>query len=179
MAGKKKHYADRERMMAEARSLNWMAKHLYTEMNRVGVNPSDGYVQPLGYLLSFLVLQALAAETAIKASQVLRLGYFIHGHDLLELFKELPSDLQQSINIVYQAFVPDGQIKDVLTKHRNDFENWRYMYELKDGVSVDFLELPVATQAIIFNFDVISVDKTTSNVNAKLARRIQGIVDPL
>ena len=53
MAGRKKYYADRERMMAEARSLHWIARHLFTEMNRVRINPSDGYVQPLGYMLSF------------------------------------------------------------------------------------------------------------------------------
>ena len=132
-------------------------------MNRVGINPSDGYVQPLGYMLSFLILQALAAETAIKASQVLKLGYFTHGHDLLELFDEMPYEMQQSINVVYQAFVPNGQIKDVLTEHRSDFEDWRYLYELKDGTSVNFLDLLVATEAMILNFDAISVDKSTSD----------------
>ena len=177
MAGKKKYYADRERMMAEARSLHWIAKHLFTEMNRAGVNPSDGYAQPLGYLLSFLILQALAAETAIKASQVLKLGYFTHGHDLLELFEEMPYDMQQSINVVYQAFVPNGQIKDVLTKHKSDFEDWRYIYELKDGTSVNFLDLLVGTEAIILNFDAISVDNSKSDVNVQMANRIHGIVE--
>ena len=177
MAGKKKYYADRERMMAEARSLHWIAKRLLTEMNRVGINSSDGYVQPLGYLLSFLILQALAAETAIKASQVLKLGYFTYGHDLLELFEEMPHEMQQSINVVYKAFVPNGQIKDVLTEHKDDFEDWRYIYELKDGTSVSFLDLLVATEAIILNFDAISVDKSMPDVNRRMANRIRGIVE--
>ena len=177
MVGRKKYYADRERMMAEARSLHWIAKHLFTELNRVGINPSDGYVQPLGYMLSFLILQALAAETAIKASQVLKLGYFTHGHDLLKLFEEMPYEMQQSINVVYQALVPNGQIKDVLTKHKSDFEDWRYLYELKDGTSVNFLDLLVATEAMILNFDAISIGKSTSDVNVKMANRMHGIVE--
>ena len=177
MASEKKYYADREQMMAEARSLHWMAKHLFTEWNRVGINPSEGYVQPLGYMLSFLIIQALAAETAIKASQVLKLGRFTHGHDLLKLFEKLPDDMQQSINVVYQTLVPNGQIKDVLRKHRSDFEDWRYVYELSDGTGVNFLDLRVATEAIILNFDAISIDKSAPDVNARMANRMRGIVE--
>ena len=175
MAGKK-IYADRERIMAEARSLHWTAKHLFTEFNREGIKPSDGYVRALGYMLSFLILQSLAAETAIKASQVLKLGYFTYGHDLIELFEELPLDMQQSINIVYQAWVPNGQIREALTKHKRDFEDWRYMYELKDGTSVSFLDLLVATEAIILNFDAISVDKSGTDAIVEMANRMRGIV---
>ena len=85
--------------------------------------------------------------------------------------------MQQSINVVYQALVPNGQIKDVLTKHKSDFEDWRYLYELKDGTSVNFLDLLVATEAMILNFDAISIDKSTSDVNVKMANRIHGIVE--
>ena len=177
MSERKKYYADRERMMAEARSLNWIANHLFTEFNRKGINQSEGYVQPLGYMLSFVVLQALAAETAIKATQVLKLGYFTRGHDLLKLFKEIPAEMRQSVNVVYQALVPGGQIEDVLTKHRSDFEDWRYMFELKDGSNVNFLDLLVATHAIILNFDAISVDGSKSDVNVEMANRIRGIVE--
>ena len=69
-------------MMAEARSLDWAAQEMANALNRRNIDPSQGYVVPLGYLLSSVVLQALAAETALKALQMLKLGYFIHGHDL-------------------------------------------------------------------------------------------------
>ena len=176
MTSKKKYVSDREQMMAEARSLHWVAKGLYKEMNREGTNPSEGYIQLLGYSLSFIVLQALAAETAIKASQVLKLGHFSYGHDLLTLFEELPQDMQQSVNVVYQALIPNGQIKDVLTEHRSDFEDWRYMFELKDGSNANFLDLQVATEAIIWNFDAISVAGSGSDANAEFANRMRGIV---
>ena len=65
----------------------------------------------------------------------------------------------------------------MLTKHKSDFEDWRYLYELKDGTSVNFLDLLVATEAMISNFDAISIDESTSDVNVKMANRIHGIVE--
>ena len=68
-------------------------------------------------------------------------------------------------------------LERVLTKHKSDFEDWRYLYELKDGTSVNFLDLLVATEAMISNFDAISIDESTSDVNVKMANRIHGIVE--
>ena len=42
---------------------------------------------------------------------------------------------------------------------------------------VNFLDLLVATEAMILNFDAISIDKSTSDVNVKMANRIHGIVE--
>ena len=110
---------------------------------------------------------------------MLKLGYFTHGHDLLKLFEEMPYEMQQSINVVYQALVPNGQIKDVLTKLKSDFEDWRYLYELKDGTSVNSLDLLVATEAMISNFDAISSDqKSPLDIRPKspdFAEDVQGI----
>ena len=189
----KKGYGDREKMMAEARSLHWTAQRLRDDMNQAGIKPSDGYVAPLGYLLSSVILQSLATETAIKATQVLKLGHFFYGHDLLELFEALPSDMRYSINNVYKPIVQhiqsqvtikgpfevvsEGPIEDVLAKHRRNFEDWRYLHELPDGSSVNLSDLRWATQAIILNFDVISVDASAPDANIRLANRMKGIVD--
>ena len=152
-------------------------------------NPYDGYIPSLGCLLSSVILQALATETAIKASQVLKLGYFFHGHDLLELFGDLPPDMKQSINIVYQLIIQcvntirpsqialEGAIEDVLIRHRRDFEDWRYVHELKDGAHIDLADLIWATQAIILNFDAISSGTFGLDANVQMANRIRGIVD--
>ena len=66
-------------MMAEARSLDWVAQEMSNALNRRDIDPSQGYVVPLGYLLSSVILQALAAETALKALQMLNYAAFRQG----------------------------------------------------------------------------------------------------
>ena len=185
----KKYYADREKIMAEARSLHWTAQQLSKSLNGTDIARSHSYIAPLGYLLSSAILQALAAETALKALQMLKLGYFIKGHDLLKLFEQLQPDMRQGIDIVYQllvqyvneknpvAIIPEGSIEDVLRKHNHDFEEWRYFYELNDGANLSFPDLRWATQAMVINFDVLSIDASSPNANADLVNRLQGIVD--
>ena len=181
--------ADREKMMAEARSLDWVAQQLSNALNRRDIDPSQGYVAPLGYLLSSVVLQALAAETALKALQMLKLGYFIKTHDLLKLFKQLQPDMRDGISITYRALAqalntesptaidPESSLEDVLRRHRRDFEEWRYVYELDDGASIGLLDLRIATKALILNFDAITFDPSVHDPKTYMAERMQGIVD--
>ena len=62
-------------------------------------------------------------------------------------------------------------------RHRRDFEDWRYVHELKGGAHIDLADLIWATQAIILNFDAISSDKLGIDANVQMANRIRGIVD--
>ncbi len=185
----KKCRADREKMMAEARSLDWIAQQLSNALNGRDIDPSQGYVAPLGYLLSSVVLQALAAETALKALQMLKLGYFVKSHDLLKLFKQLQPDMRDGISITHQTLVQafntenpttinvKSSIEDVLRKHRRDFEEWRYVYELDDGASISLLDLRIATKALVLNFDAITFDPSIHDPKTYMANRMQGIVD--
>ena len=185
----KKCCAGREKMMAEARSLDWVAQQLSNALNRRDIEPSQGYVAPLGYLLSSVVLQALAAETALKALQMLKLGYFIKTHDLLKLFRQLQPDMRDGISITYRAVVQafntanpttnnlESSIEDVLRKHRRDFEEWRYVYELDDGANISLLDLPIATKALVLNFDAITFDPSIQDPKTYMANRMQGIGD--
>ena len=167
----KKGYADRDRMMAEARSLLWVVHRMSTkEMTGSNVRQAPNYVGPLGYLLSSIVLQALAAETALKALQVYQLGYFYKTHDLAYLFKRLGPGMQQGANIMYQALVRDlneistntvvaeGSIEKVLKSHARDFEEWRYFFELPDGSDVSLLDIRHAALALILSYDILTVD---------------------
>ena len=176
-------------MMAEARSLDWVAQEMANALNRLNIDPSQGYVVPLGYLLSSVVLQALAAETALKALQMLKLGYFIHGHDLLKLFKQLQPDMRNGISITYQALAQalntehpalinlEMSVEDVLRRHRHDFEEWRYVYELDDEANISLLDLRLATKALVLNFDAITFDPFVHDPKTFMANRMQGIVD--
>ena len=177
--------------MAEARSLNWVAGQQANILNRREIDPSGGYVVPLGHLLSAVVLQALAAETALKALQMLKLGHFFKTHDLSHLFNQLQPDMRRGIGIMHQrivqawnsdssttpTIVAEEPIEDVLKKHRRDFEEWRYVYELEDGTSINLLDLRLATLALILNFDAILLDPTIHDPKTYMDNQMRGIMD--
>ncbi len=164
-------------MMAEARSLNWVAQEMSNALNRHNIDSSQGYVVPLGYILSAIVLQALAAETALKALQIAKLGYFIHGHDLLNLFEKLQPDMRYGISFIYQSLAQDldterpdlidldRSVEDVFRRHRRDFEEWRHVYELDEGANVNLLALRLATKAMVMIYDAMTFDPSVHDPN--------------
>ena len=119
---------------------------------------------------------------------MLKLGYFIHGHDLLKLFKQLQPDMRNGISITYQALAQalstehpspinlEMSVEDVFRRHRHDFEEWRYVYEL-DEANISLLDLRLATKALVLNFDVITFDPSVHDPKTFMANRMQGIVD--
>ena len=154
-------------MMAQARSLHHVVQQSHKSLKQsLADSPATGYVVPLGHFLSLVVLQPLAAETALKATLMMRMGYFVRGHNLSTLFELLDPDMKKSIDEVYQAIlkftigeqqvitIAEEPIGDVLERHKNDFERWRYIFEL-DEASITFIDLHLATQALILNFDVL------------------------
>ena len=178
----KKGYADQERMMAEARSLLWVVHRMSTkEMTGTNAGQAPNYVGPLGYFLSSVVLQALAAETALKALQMLQLGYFYKTHDLAYLFKRLEPGMKQGVNIMYQALlrdlnktspnavVADGSIEEVLKRHARDFEDWRYFFELPDGSNVNLLDIRYAALALILSYDILTIDPSSRDLAGYVA----------
>ena len=120
---------------------------------------------------------------------MLKLGYFIHGHDLLKLFKQLQPNMRNGINITYQALAQalntehpalinlEMSVEDVLRRHRRDFEEWRYVYELDDGANISLLDLRLATKVLVMNFDAITFDPSVHDPKTFMANRMQGIAD--
>ena len=154
--------------MAEARSLDWIAQRSENRLNRNEIKSGQDYVAPLGYLLSSVVLRSLSAETTLKALQMLTLGYFIKTHDLLKLFNRLQPDVRYDIGIVYQRCAQalstehptvinaGNSIENVLENHRFDFEEWRYVYELKDETYVNLIDLRLATKVLIEKYNALT-----------------------
>jgi hypothetical protein len=74
---------------------------------------------------------AFAAEIAIKALIVHSangsLSAYPKGHDLDELFKNVPINLRQAIADVLNKSLQD--VQENLQKNANAFEKWRYCYE--------------------------------------------------
>jgi hypothetical protein len=58
----------------------------------------------------------------------------IEGHDLKELFNDLPRDMQDKIRYAFKKRLPNYSLFDeMLDEHRNSFKDWRYFYEKKFG----------------------------------------------
>ena len=185
----KKRKADREKMMASARSFYWVGFRVSADLTKSAVQQAPTHVGPLGNLLSSTVLVALSAETSIKALQMLQLGSFEEGHDLLKLFNRLSSGMKEGINIMDQALaqdlnkignqpiIPEGSVRDVLRDHRYDFEKWRYFYELSDGTNVNLQDLRFASLALILTYDIVTVRPADHDLPTYLANPMQWIMD--
>ena len=175
--------------MASARSFYWVGFRVSADLTKSEVQQAPTYVGPLGNLLSSTVLVALSAETSIKALQMLQLGFFEEGHDLLKLFNRLNSGMKEGVNIMYQALaqdlnkignqpiIPEGSVRDVLRDHRYDFEKWRYFYELSDGANVNLQDLRFASLALILTYDIVTVRPADHDLPTYLANPMQWIMD--
>ena len=71
------------------------------------------------------ILRALAAELSLKAISIKRSGAFKTGHNLRALYDALDDDTRNRIEQKAAARWMDP-VQGTLTKHRDDFVNWRY-----------------------------------------------------
>ena len=183
-----KHYtADADTMFAQAKSLHWSAGEAYRSLNQ---NQSPiSFLEPLGNMLTYVILQSLAAEIALKASQMNWSGYFTRGHNLVELFDEMRPDVQNAVDILYSLLVQTSfssnilpnpvtvePIRDVLERHAADFEDWRYLFELNQ-TEIKFFDIRLATLAIILHFDIVRAGKEIGNgdITVLIKERMLGL----
>ena len=77
------------------------------------------------YAISVPVLRGLATECALKALARRSTGEHLHVHDLVKLYKNLPTNVRR---IVETSALNDGTLPplEILEGHQNDFEYWRY-----------------------------------------------------
>ena len=92
---------------------------------------SRGTVRPgteaklFGYFLSVTVLRALAAECMLKAIAFAQTRAFERGHNLSELYEVLNGKAKEYIERLADSHGVASP-KRVLTRHKNDFVEWRY-----------------------------------------------------
>ena len=88
----------------------------------------------MGYSILVPVLQALAAEYMLKGLAARDKGCYLPTHDLHELYKDL--DLKTRAR-VGSAVVSDigSRLPEFLEAHRNDFVDWRYVFEGKTALT--------------------------------------------
>ena len=88
--------------------------------------PPQGGVRFASAAICVNVLRPFAIEHFLKGLSVNSVGGYRRSHDLVQLYDDLRPEVQA---ISEELAAADGiePIRDILSRHRNDFENWRYV----------------------------------------------------
>ncbi len=125
--------------MAMARAFYWADRHL----DGLLANPAiaSDQLAAAGCGITSIVLRPFAAELALKALYMQETGGEPkHEHDLKILFENLGPATQVSVEQRFERIRQDKTTRgvysgetdpliQVLTNHRNDFQEWRYLHE--------------------------------------------------
>ena len=117
-------------MVSQIRGLRRTADDLLTEFDR-SIQPSTKPATPdekdrfVASVLVMPILRALAAELSLKAISIKRSGAFKRTHNLRALYDALDDDTRNRIEQKAAAKWMDP-VQGTLTKHRDDFVDWRY-----------------------------------------------------
>lgn len=127
--------------MAMAKAFHWADGLLDGAL----ANPTiaNDQLAALGCGVTSIVLRPFATELALKALYIQERGIEPpHEHDLSILFASLnpatQASLEQRFDRIRQAKIGQGKysgeedpLPEVLFRHREDFENWRYLHEIE------------------------------------------------
>ena len=104
---------------------------------------------------------AFGMELALKALVVNEQGYCRRGHDLWELYKKLAPTTQSILTDGFCQLTKDKNVTitlpDLLRKHRDDFNKWRY---LDDPVSFQDSDIGLLQLAMYAVLEVSAPDFT-------------------
>ena len=125
--------------MAMAQAFHWADRHL----DQMLANPviASDQLAAAGCGITSIVLRPFATELALKALYLQETsGEPRHVHDLKALFESLEPATQKAVEQrferIRQAKIEKGiysgetdPLLQVLTRHKDDFEQWRYLHE--------------------------------------------------
>ena len=147
--------------MAMSRAFHRTADFLVAQFSGLGSdNPGDPETV-VGYGVSSVMLRAFAAELAIKAMYVKETNKkHPHGHDLESLFSKLKVSTQRSIEKRFQRIQASKwsgtavgkSLPTILSEHKQDFPDWRYLHENKN-LHAEVLALNPVIEAIVEEYD--------------------------
>lgn len=130
-------------------------RHIQNSLNAVSKGPNPYKPLVIGYALSITILQSFAAELALKALYKKITGKAKRGHDLHKLFCSLDSEMQESLDSRFQCIIEQKDtytgpptIKEVLCIHKDEFVNWRYVFEYQP-LSTNLSDLEPVIEAIL------------------------------
>lgn len=97
----------------------------------------------------FAVNIAFACELYIKAIMIYRSpsDEFSSGHDLLDLYQELPPNDATAIESLFSNKYKKTDIRTFLRQNRKAFPDWRYAME--KGVSIDISGFEAFSHALV------------------------------
>ena len=100
------------------------------------------------YVLNFII--PLSIELALKAFLAKEGKEPDRTHDLFNLYNKLSKPTKRRIEHDFstQKINPDSSFKDLLIKHRSDFEDWRYL-DNPEAIQTDDKELQIALCSIL------------------------------
>ena len=143
--------------IVHATALQAVANDLHVSLNRLRMTKPNTYrgtndeqKRLLGYSTSMVVIRALAVELTLKALAFKRTGEYSRIHDLLKLYDSLGTDTQAIISKI-EDIHGVASIRCILKKHKDDFVDWRYPINMRDGdnMHVDFLDIGKALDVLL------------------------------
>ncbi len=148
-----------DRAIDQVVALRVTARDLYASYDTQPQDPTGASpVLPLdaprstGYLVALVVLRSLATEIALKAISYKRTQAYLREHNLLLLHDDLDDDARR---IIEQVGSEHGiaSVRDILTAHKDDFVDWRYLGEGGDRAEPDLVELDGVIGVLLAVFD--------------------------
>ena len=146
-------------IMGLSKSLAWSAQHINNNLSsllkgskrdQVHIGSKDAVDLAIaGCTQSTIMLWALKVEIALKALYVQVVGKDAEStHSLSKLFCSLRITTQSSLDQRFQYIrkrkgIYDGRtstIRQVLLDHKDDFVNWRYVYEQSQHAEISDLK---------------------------------------
>ena len=106
-------------------------------------------------------LRPFIAELCLKSLYELETSQLAkNGHDLVDLFDRLSSDLQQELEDSYEAHtsnIPNqySDLRDLLDAHKDHFVKWRYLHENNSTSASTILDKAID---VMFNTIRVKVD---------------------
>ena len=114
-----------------------------------------------GYLDSYLILIALAAEVMLKALSFIKTGKYKRIHDLKFLYDNLHPDTKGIVNELAHSrgFT---RLEETFEKNKNVFLDWRYKMEA-GSIRAEPSALGKALDILIDTYDQLEVSGITEN----------------
>ena len=122
----------------------------------------DGIQQTrLGCIWAVNIIMAFTVELALKALLIKNGVEPPNRHDLLELFTLLPHETRKQLEDKFRISIENGEVVgpeslcQLLTSHRDDFVDWRYLDKEPENLIPECRELQFAVHAIldVYNSD--------------------------
>ena len=123
---------------------------LYEYFRHYDVGTADEKARRASALIPMMVVYVFGIEVGIKALIEKQGEKPPHTHDLRELYGKLTPVIRSRLKDKSEAYgIGSSRIEDLLSYHRNSFEEWRYMGDSDGPLVVEPAAISATLRAII------------------------------